>query len=134
MNRLQGVISEIDTFENLSLVTVRVGTDTFSSLLINSPETDAFCRTGSAVRLAFKETEVSIGKGLTGGLSLRNRFPARITAIETGRILTSLTLQYGNFSIQSVITSRSAQELALRIGDQVEGLVKTNEMMLEKQS
>jgi molybdopterin-binding protein len=130
MNKLTGVISTIDTHEGLSLVSLRVGADTFSSLVLHSPETDAFCRVGNEILLAFKETEVAVGKGLSGALSMRNRFPAEIMAIEAGQVLTSLTLLYHDIPIQSVITTRSAREMGLQVGNRVEGLVKTNEITL----
>jgi molybdopterin-binding protein len=131
MNKLQGTITEMETHEGLSLLTVRVGDDTFSSLVGNSPEISAFCKVGGPILLTFKETEVAIGKGLSGGLSMRNRFPAELTSLTSGPLLTYLTLRYRDGFIQSVITTRSAQELSLSIGDHVEALVKTNETLVE---
>ncbi len=131
MNKLPGTITEIETHEGVSLLTVRVGDDTFSSQVTTSPATDAFCRVGGPVLITFKETEVAIGKGLSGGLSMRNRFPAEITSLTSGPILTYLTLRYRDGFIHSVITTRSARELSLAVGDGVEALVKTNETVPE---
>ncbi|MES2733916.1 MAG: TOBE domain-containing protein [Bacteroidota bacterium] len=130
MNKLKGVISEIDTADQLSLVSVEVEGLLFSSVVISSSETAGYLQVGKEVYLVFKETEVSIGKELSGGLSIRNRFPVHISEIKEGKILTQLTLDFHGHLLQSIITTRSARTLALHEGDRVEGLVKTNEITL----
>ena len=79
----------------------------------------------------FKETEVSIGKNLSGLISLRNRFKATVKRVEMSDILAKVYLNYKNKEIISIISSRSARKLALAEGDEVEWLVKTNEVSLD---
>ena len=90
----------------------------------------AYLKQGETVTLLFKETEVSIGKGLSGLISLRNRFPAAIKKLEKSDLLSKVFLDYKSKEIVSIITTRSAQKLGLNAGDQVEWLVKTNEVSL----
>lgn len=130
MNQLKGTIEAIETAESLALVSVKADGHIFSSVVIESVETSGYLQPGREVYLVFKETEVSIGKGLSGGLSLRNRFPVQLREIQAGKILTQLTLDFQGHLFHSVITSRSALELSLQVGDWVEGLVKTNEITL----
>ena len=132
MNKLRGIISEIETAEQLSLVGVEVEGLIFSSVVISGGELADYLQVGKEVYLVFKETEVSIGKELSGGLSIRNRFPVQIREIKEGKILTQLTLDFRGHTIQSIITTRSARTLGLQIGDNIEGLVKTNEITLSK--
>ncbi|WP_395008235.1 molybdopterin-binding protein, partial [Undibacterium sp.] len=83
------------------------------------------------VRLLFNEMEVAIAKNLSGQISLRNRMPGKIVHLEIGKILTRIVFVLeGNYSVSAVITSRSARGLGLMLGDQIEGLVKSNEMNL----
>ncbi|MDE2430393.1 MAG: TOBE domain-containing protein, partial [Burkholderiales bacterium] len=89
-----------------------------------------------AVDLLFKETEVALAKNLSGMISLRNRMPGTIRHIEWGQVLTRVHLELRQnealpvWTITSVITTRSAKKLQLAEGDQIEGLVKSNEMSL----
>ncbi|WP_344977214.1 TOBE domain-containing protein [Compostibacter hankyongensis] len=130
MNSLKGTITAVETEEGISLVTVDAGGILLSALVIDTPETAAYLVTGTPVFAVFKETEISIGKNLSGGLSLRNRIPAVITAITGGKILSSITLDVNGHTLCSVITTRSAVALGLSVGERVEGLVKTTEVSL----
>jgi molybdate transport system regulatory protein len=130
MNQVPGTITAIETAGDISLVTIAAAQQRFSALVIDTPATAAYLQTGKAIVMVFKETEMAIGKHLAGGLSLRNRFPAQVRQIESGTILSRVTLAFGGLSLQAVITSRSVRELQLAVGDEVVGLVKTNEISL----
>jgi molybdopterin-binding protein len=130
MNQLKGSITAIETAGDISLVTISAAGESFSSLVLDTPATVAYLQTGNEIVLVFKETEMSIGKALTGGLSLRNRFPAQIRQIESGTILSVVHLDFKGIPLQAVITTRSVAELQLVVGEQVVGLVKTTEITL----
>ncbi len=130
MNRLPGRISHIETAGSIALVDVTVGERRFTATLIGAGDEVASWPQGMPVTLLFKETEVSLAKNLAGLISMRNRIPAMVAAIEHGRLLTKVTLDADGHRIESVITTRSAQALGLAVGDAVEGLVKANEMTL----
>jgi molybdopterin-binding protein len=61
---------------------------------------------------------------------LRNRFPARVRHIEAGTLLSRVELDFRGLVLQAVITTRSVRELQLAPGEEVVGLVKTNEISL----
>lgn len=128
MNRLPGILCAIESHGSVALIDVLVGTLHFTSTLIGAGEEVARWRIGAPVVLVFPEAEVSLAKNLSGLLSMRNRIPAVITAIERGSLLARVTLAFGEHRIESVITTRSSHALALQVGDAVEGLVKSNEM------
>ena len=130
MNQLKATITAIESAGDISLVLLAAAGESFSSLVIDTPATAAYLQAGKEIVMVFKETEMAIGKSLTGGLSLRNRFPARIRQIEAGTILSNIHLDYKGIPLQAVITSRSVGELQLAIGDEVMGLVKSNEISL----
>lgn len=134
MNRLPGRISHIETAGSIALVDVMVGERRFTATLIGAGDEVASWPQGMPVTLLFKETEVSLAKNLSGLISMRNRIPAIVAAIEHGRLLTKVTLDTDGHPIESVITTRSAQALGLAVGDAVEGLVKANEMTLTPHS
>jgi len=53
-------------------------------------------------------------------------------SIETGDIMAHVTVKIGKSHIESVITRRSAEELALKKGDKVTVVIKSTEVMLQK--
>lgn len=127
MNRLRGTISAVESAGHVRLVDVNVNDTTFSAILLEATER---LHPGAAVTLAFKETEVSLAKNLSGLISLRNRLPARVRAVEKGQVLAKVTLDYQGVDVVSIITTRSAERLDLKAGDAVEALVKANEMTI----
>lgn len=133
MNRLSGQIEAIETQGSVAIVDVKLGALSLTALLLGGAEQLASWRSGQAVDLLFKETEVALAKNLSGQISLRNRLPGRIADIEWGQVLTRVRLQLDEAQaapVSSVITTRSARKLQLAVGDSVEGLVKSNEMSL----
>ena len=127
MNRLPGRITAVETAGQVRLVDVDVQGHTFSAILL---DTSNDLRPGLAVILVFKETEVSLAKDLSGVISLRNRLASRVRAIDKGRVLSKITLDYLDREVVSVITTRSVERLDLKVGDAVEALVKANEMAI----
>jgi molybdate transport system regulatory protein len=137
MNRLHGTLLAIDSAGSVMLIDVEAGGRQYTATLIGAGDDMSDWHSGMQVSLLFKETEVSLGKGLSGLLSMRNRLPGRITAIERGRLLTRVALQLEMGTINAVITTRSCDALQLALGDEAEGLVKANEMSVaprERQS
>lgn len=130
MNSLSGHIAAIEAHGSIAIVDVAVATHQFTATLLGSAEQLSTWKIGQAVQLLFKETEVALAKNLSGQISLRNRFPGTVTSIDIGQVLARVIINMNNIQISSVITSRSARGLQLAVGDQVEGLVKSNEMSL----
>jgi molybdate transport system regulatory protein len=130
MNKLPAEISEIKTSGDLSLVTLSCHGELFSSLIISHRE--EYIKKGNRVYMVFKETEVSIGKGLNGGLSIRNRFKSVIEHIEKGILLSEIRLNFNDEIITSIITTSSCEALELHVQDEVEGLLKTTELFIMK--
>lgn len=130
MNRLPGRISAIEVVGSIALVEVAVGVHRFTATLVGVGDAVAAWSVDVPVTLLFKETEVSLAKNLSGLISMRNRIPAIVTAIDRGQLLTKVGLNIDGHVLSSVITTKSSYHLQLTIGDQVEGLVKANEMSL----
>lgn len=114
----------------MSLVDVVVGGDVFTATLLETPVTADYLKVGNNVTLLFKETEVSLAKNLTGLISLRNRMVVNVLNIKRGDILSAVELDYAGKALTAVITTRSVDKLQLNIGDEVEALIKANEMVL----
>lgn len=65
-------------------------------------------------------------------VSARNRLEGKITELQLGGVMAHVVVQVGNNFIESVITRRSAEEMNLKVGDTVAALMKSTEVMLQK--
>src|SRR5262252_3147883 len=65
-------------------------------------------------------------------LSARNSLEGRITELQLGGVMAHVVVQVGENFIESVITRRSAEEMNLKIGDTVRAVIKSTEVMLQK--
>jgi molybdate transport system regulatory protein len=148
MNCLLGTITGIVRSGSVAIVEVVIHdgtstdlhphTETLTPMTLTAMRLDAShggntWKKDQAVRLLFSEMEVALAKNLTGEISMRNRLQGVISAIEPGDVLTRVCFslrQHGGQTVSSVITTRSAQAMQLKVGDEIEGLVKSNEMNL----
>jgi molybdopterin-binding protein len=65
-------------------------------------------------------------------LSARNQLRGTITALQIEGVMAEVRLQIGDQELVSVITRRSAERLALRVGDDVFAVIKSTEVMIGK--
>lgn len=130
MNILKGKIEYITVNKNLSLVNINVNGQLLSAIVIDNPETVPYLKPGNSIKIIFKETEVIIGKGKTDSISLQNKFTGTVESVETGELLSKLTLNTTVGKIISIITTNAVNQLVLKKGSEVTAMVKTNEIML----
>lgn len=130
MNKLRGRITGIESNDHVSLVDVDVNGDKFTATLLETPDDSPYLQIGNPVDVLFKETEVSLAKGLSGLISLRNRVNTTVKLVRSGVILSEVVLDYRGQTISSIITTRSITRLEIKPGDEVEALVKANEVTL----
>jgi len=65
-------------------------------------------------------------------LSARNQLPGLVEEIRLGDVMAHVVVRVGEHVIESVITRTSADELALKKGDSVRVVVKSTEVMIQK--
>ena len=131
MNRLSGHINKIEVSGSMSLVTIDIrNTIQLRSIIIETPETASYLMVGNEVQAIFKETEVIIGTGEAHSISLRNRIPGKIVKIESGKLISKITIQSEVGDVVSIISSNAVKSLGLEKGMQVIAMIKVNEIML----
>ena len=130
MNRIAATIKNIETAGAISLVTLTAHGRDFSCVLIETPETAPYLQNGHRVWMIFKETELSVATHWQGEISLRNRFPGKITQLEFGQILTKIGIDFFGTPLTAIITTPSARRMGLQIGAEVTGMVKTTELAI----
>jgi molybdopterin-binding protein len=65
-------------------------------------------------------------------LSARNHLVGKIEELKIGEILAHVVVRVGDNLIDSVITRRSAEDMNLKVGDTVAAVIKSTEVMLQK--
>lgn len=130
MNILNGIISQIQSHEGISLVRVKSNDVTFSTIVLDTPETSDYLKIENPVKIIFKETEVVISKDLNPNISTQNKLLCRIESIHKGVILCQINLVHEQQVIKSIITRNACEELDLKENDMVLALIKTNEVSL----
>ena len=130
MNLLLGNITEITTEGSLSLVKIKVRHTVFTAIVIDTPETAHYLKTGNSIKILFKETEVILAKKITGIISLQNKMECIIDSFEKGKLLCKIILRFGTYTIASVITRTAFDQLAIEENDEITAMIKTNEISL----
>jgi len=131
MNILKGEISHIESYESLSLVKIKVGKFSFTTVVIETSNTVDYLKIGCEINVLFKETEVLICRKPCPKISLQNRMDCSIEEIVQGKLLSQLTLHTEAGNIKSIITSNAVKQLGLKQKDEVIAMIKTNEIMLQ---
>ena len=65
-------------------------------------------------------------------ISARNQLEGKVLEVTLGDIMAHVVVRVGKSQIESVITRRSAEQLGLKKGDKVTVVIKSTEVMLEK--
>ena len=65
-------------------------------------------------------------------LSARNQLAGTIEELVLGGVMAHVVVRVGDNLIESVITRRSAEQMGLKVGDKVKAVIKSTEVMLQK--
>ena len=65
-------------------------------------------------------------------LSARNQLPGTVAEVHLGDIVARVVVKIGDHVVESVITRQSVEELGLKKGDAVRVVVKSTEVMIQK--
>ena len=65
-------------------------------------------------------------------ISARNRLEGKVIEIQYGGVMAHVVIRVGKNVVEGVITKRSADEMKLKVGDRVAAVIKSTEVMLEK--
>ena len=65
-------------------------------------------------------------------LSARNHLAGTVEEITLGGVMAHVVVSVGSNTVESVITRKSAEEMKLKKGDKVTAVIKSTEVMLQK--
>ncbi|HXN97736.1 MAG TPA: TOBE domain-containing protein [Candidatus Acidoferrales bacterium] len=78
------------------------------------------------------DTPLTIRYYLQMTLSARNHLVGKVVELQIGDVMAHVVVKVGDNLVESVITRRSAEEMALKVGDTVAAVIKSTEVMLQK--
>lgn len=125
-----GTIVELRTEGQMSLVSIKVGSHLISSIVLETSASASYLANRGQVNVLFKETEVILAKGPVEGISVQNKLPGKIVEIESAVLLSRVTIDIGTDKIVSIITTKGASQLNLKVNDEIVAMIKTNEITL----
>jgi molybdopterin-binding protein len=65
-------------------------------------------------------------------LSARNQFKGTVKSVKLGGIMAEVVVSAGNLEFVSAITRTSAEQLGLKVGDEVRAIIKSTEVIIDK--
>jgi molybdopterin-binding protein len=65
-------------------------------------------------------------------LSARNQLPGKVKNVKLGEVMAHISVDVAGNEVESVITRSSAEEMNLKPGDSVRVVIKSTEVMIQK--
>ena len=122
-------VKDIKTIDSLNIVEFDFNNITLKMM---SLELHKEVKLESKVKLLVKPSNVIISKNYIEDISLSNQTLAKIVAIENGELLSSISLEIGDTTFESIITKESSKRLDLQEGNIVNILIKASDLSIEE--
>ena len=122
-------VKDIKTIDSLNIVEFDFNNITLKMM---SLELHKEVKLESKVKLLVKPSNVIISKNYIEDISLSNQTLAKIVAIENGELLSSISLEIGDTTFESIITKESSKRLDLQEGNIVNILIKASDLSILK--
>ena len=135
MSKLIATVKNIESVDDLNIVTFICNDETLKMMSLDLNET---IQIGKRVVLACKPTSVALAKPTMDNnefsemLSYANQIKVEISSMDVGYLLSSIKLQFGDSSLESIITSASVQRMNLNEKDELLALIKANELSIQE--
>ena len=132
MNRLKGKIELIKSHDEMLLIELNVQHIKITAIIIGRPNDYSYLEIGNEMAILFKENEVAISTNKTLDISIQNKLTCTVSSILKGELLSQINLNFIDFTLTSIITTRSIQNLNLKPQDTVTALIKPNKIILSE--
>ncbi|QNM92282.1 TOBE domain-containing protein [Aliarcobacter cryaerophilus] len=120
-------VKDIKTIDSLNIVEFDFNNITLKMM---SLELHKEVKLESKVKLLVKPSNVIISKNYIEDISLSNQTLAKIVAIENGELLSSISLEIGDTTFESIITKESSKRLHLQEGNIINILIKASDLSI----
>ena len=135
MSQLIATIKNIESVDNLNIVTFMCNNETLKMMSLDLNDT---IQIGKRVVLGCKPTSIALAKPIIDHqefseiLSYANQIKVKIFSMDIGKLLTSVKLNFGDFILESIITTASVKRMKLSEKDELLALIKANELSIQE--
>ncbi|GIF98824.1 TOBE domain-containing protein [Catellatospora citrea] len=129
-NQFDGEVVDIARGKAMATVKIRLaGRTAITSAITVDALDDLGLTVGRPATVLIKATEVAVGVGPIGLVSIRNQIPATVIGVEHGAVMTTvkLSMEDGR-ALTAAVTREAAEDLGLADGDAVTALVKSTDV------
>lgn len=133
-NCLPSTITDISKGQLNAHVTLDWNSQPLSVIITSSSVGDMKLEAGDVVDVIFKASDVIVAKDLRGQISARNIIHGTISDVREGFPLALLTLDTGVEKVSAELTVSSLRDMGLKIGDEVDAVIKSSELILAKKT
>lgn len=133
-NQIKGRITNIQTGEAMSLITIQTGNHRVVSAVTNHGVKALDLKAGDTVTAVVKSTEAMLIKdgGQNMKISARNLFQGRVESIDKGEAMGFVKVTADSLHLGAAITRQALDEMRLVAGESVTVAIKATEVMLIK--
>jgi len=128
MNKLEAVVSKIDSLDNLTIAQFDFKGINLSMMSLELSDINI----GTKVILNVNASHISIAKDFKGDISLSNKLDCIIYNLDKGVLLSSLKLNVKGTIITSIITTNSVNRMNLKEKDKVKAFIKASDLSIQK--
>ena len=135
MSQLIASIKNIQSVESLNIVTFVCNGE---SLKMMSLDLSQNVQVGKRVILGCKPTSVALAKSsihpqeFSKMLSYTNQIKVNVDSIEVGELLSVVKVRFGDFILESIITTEALEKMKLQKNDELLALIKANELSIQE--
>jgi molybdopterin-binding protein len=135
MSQLIATIKNIESVDNLNIVTFICNDEVLKMMSLDLNDT---VQIGKRVVLGCKPTSVALAKvtmdhkAFSEMLSYANQIKVQISSMDVGKLLTSVKLNFGDFTLESIVTTQSVKRMHLNERDELLALIKANELSIQE--
>ena len=127
MNLFKTNIKHISSKDNLNILEASFCGETLYMLSLELPQT---LSKGDSITLGIKPINIAISKDFHVDTSFLNQIKVSVIAIDIGELLTSVQGVVEGVIIESVITTKAYNRIALNVGDSAVMLLPAGELYL----
>lgn len=127
MNRIDAEITNIQTMDNLSVVSFESHKQSLEMVALGLTISSSI---GAKVILGVKATHISLAKNISGQISLSNELECSVESIKKGKLLSSVKLRYKDTVLESIITSEVASKMNIEVGNTLVALINPSELSI----
>lgn len=132
MNILPVIIKNLQSAEGVMMALVETEGTLLQVMMIDSAGSKSWFQSGDHAEAIFKETEIFLGKGIRGELSIYNQLLCEVIHSDKGTLVSIVKLKFGRAKLNAVIETASLEKLNLQSGDKITAMIMSSNITLMK--